>query len=268
MKKIVRLTSLAFCLLIIGITAMTAQSASKTVWTESQFPKPGPTCFKLNEIKIIDSLITIYTVPVKFLEDMERFEKDDNLNSRKQFDVVFTGSSSWTKWKSLPEDMAPLPALNRGFGSSKILDLVYFSNSYLYKLQPKLVFVYCENDIPSLKVSQIELLFRYLEQVYHSKLPKTKIIFCGIKKSISRRSHWAKVDEVNFYLKNNLAKRKNCGYLEMNASISDEKGIPKGEYFLADSLHVNAKGYAKWIEVIKPVLANEYHQLNKKTKNK
>lgn len=42
-----------------------------------------------------------------------------------------------------------------GFGVSKIIDLVYFSNSNLNKLQPKLIFVYVKNDITLPKVAAI-----------------------------------------------------------------------------------------------------------------
>lgn len=245
-------------LLAFSIPSVSAQGVSHTAIVGFHFPKPDPLNFKPNEIAVIDSFINLYLAPKNFYGDMIRFAKDDSLNSRTQFDVVFTGSSSFTKWKSLPEDMAPLPALNRGFGASKVMDLVYFSTSYLYKLQPKLVYVYVENDITLPSTKQIILLFRYLEEVYHSNLPKTKIIFCGIKKSISRKTHWLKADEVNTYLESSLSKRRNCAYLEMNAALLNKSGLPNGEYFLSDSLHLNEKGYEKWIEVVKPCLQKEY----------
>jgi hypothetical protein len=261
-KSIFLRAILYFHVFTVGISAISAQSINAPALTELHFPKPSSKIFNPNEIRVIDSLMNCYVVPKNFQGDMVRFAKDDSVNNRTHFDVVFTGSSSFTKWKSLPVDMAPIPVINRGFGGSKVLDMVYFSDSYLYKLQPKLIFVYVENDITMPKVATIKLLFSYLEQVYHSKLPKSKIVFCGIKKSILRKAHWAKVDEVNNFLEFIIAKRKNCGYLDMNTSLLNEKGLSSGEFFLADSLHVNAKGYEKWVQIVKPRLEKEYKRLD------
>ncbi len=251
-------------LFVIGVTSMSAQSITKTESLVVNFPKPDPLHFKSNEITLIDSFINSYIPPKNFQGDMIRFAKDDSTNSRTKFDVVFTGSSSFTQWKSLVADMAPVPVLNRGFGGSRILDLVCFSKNYLYKLQPKLIFVYVENDITLPSSYQIILLFRYLEQVYHSNIPKTKIIFCGLKKSISRKTHWTKVDEVNNYLKSSLSQIKYCDYLEMNTALLNKSGLPSGEFFLSDSLHLNAKGYLKWVEILKPRLKKEYDLIKRK----
>lgn len=251
-------TLLYFHLFGFGISAISAQNGNKTVSTELHFPKPNPSIFKSNEIGVLDSLIAVYKAPKNFLNDMMRFAKDDSVNNRTQFDIIFTGSSSFAKWKSLPVDMAPLPALNRGFGGSKILDMVYFSNAYLFHLHPKLIFVYVGNDIVESDSNIIILLFRYLEQVYHGKLPKTKIIFCGINKSIARKAHSYKVDVVNEYLQSALSKMNNCGYLELCRPMLDEFGKPNPEYFVADSSHLNTKGYDIWKMVVKARLEKEF----------
>lgn len=262
--KVIFISTLVYIqLFVVGISSISAQSVYKKELYEINFPIPDPSQFKTKEIALIDSFINSYIPPKNFQKDMIRFAKDDSVNSRIKFDVIFTGSSSFTQWKSLVADMAPVPVLNRGFGGSRILDLVYFSKNYLYKLQPKLIFVYVENDITLPSSSQIKLLFRYLEQVYHSNVPKTKIIFCGLKKSISRKTHWTKVDEVNTYLKSSMSQRKYCDYLEMNTALLNKSGLPSGEFFLPDSLHLNANGYLKWNEIVKPRLQKEYNLIKR-----
>jgi hypothetical protein len=228
-----------------------------------RFPKPNSPCFnfKPNEVASLDSLLNAYVLTPKFEQEINQFVKDDSLNGRKQFNVVFTGSSSFRRWYTLTKDFSPTPTVNRGFGGSKVLDLVYYADTYLYKLKPRFMFVYVENDLPMNSSKSIILLFKYLEQVYHNKLPDTKIVFCSVKKSISRRAHWTKIDALNNYLSANLTKNINCGYLELNKVLFDESGKPKGQYYVSDSLHLNEKGYEQWLTVMKPRLENEYNLL-------
>jgi hypothetical protein len=49
-----------------------------------------------------------------------KFEAQDRVQPPQKGAIVFTGSSSVTFWKTLEQDMAPLPVINRGFGGSKI----------------------------------------------------------------------------------------------------------------------------------------------------
>lgn len=229
-----------------------------------RFPKPSTFRFKQNEIETLDSLLNVYVLTPKFEQEINQFVKDDSINARNQFNVVFTGSSSFRRWFTLTKDFGPTPTINRGFGGSKVLDLVYYADTYLYKLKPRLMFVYVENDVPMNSSRSLILLFRYLEQVYHNKLPDTKIVFCSVKKSISRRAHWSKIEALNNYLNTSLSKNKNCGYVEINSVLFDESGQPKGQYYVSDSLHLNEKGYAQWITVMKPRLEKEYNLLNLK----
>ena len=41
--------------------------------------------------------------------------------------LLFVGSSSIRRWVDLAEHMAPIPVINRGFGGSKIGDVIYHS---------------------------------------------------------------------------------------------------------------------------------------------
>ena len=60
--------------------------------------------------------------------------------------IVFVGSSSFTLWSSLEEDMAPLPAVNRGFGGALIDDVVRYTDRIVV---PYLSWPSCSSPAPT-----------------------------------------------------------------------------------------------------------------------
>ena len=71
------------------------------------------------------------------------FEKKDAESMPAPGGIVFTGSSSFTKWLSAEEDLAPLPIINRGFGGSTLPEVIYYANRTIFKYHPKTLVVYC-----------------------------------------------------------------------------------------------------------------------------
>ena len=53
--------------------------------------------------------------------------------------VVFVGSSSIRLWSTLEEDMAPVPALNRGYGGSRIFDTIYWADRLVTAHDPTVI---------------------------------------------------------------------------------------------------------------------------------
>ena len=54
----------------------------------------------------------------RFEADMRRFEDEMARTPPAPGGIVFAGSSSFTLWTTLADDLAPLPVINRGFGGS------------------------------------------------------------------------------------------------------------------------------------------------------
>ena len=62
--------------------------------------------------------------------------------------IVFTGSSSFTLWSTLEQDMAPLPVINRGFGGAFMGDVVRYADRIVLPYEPSAVVLFAgTNDI-------------------------------------------------------------------------------------------------------------------------
>jgi lysophospholipase L1-like esterase len=75
-----------------------------------------------------------------------------------------------------------------------------------------------------------------------------------MKPSPSRKDFHSEVEKGNTLIRNFLAGQEGTHFVDVFQLMLDQKGKPKGELFLADSLHMNGKGYAIWKKAIEPVL--------------
>ena len=67
------------------------------------------------------------------------FEQRDAKHPPAPGAIVFTGSSTIARWKTLARDFPDQPVLNRGFGGSQIVDATHFADRIIYPYQPKMV---------------------------------------------------------------------------------------------------------------------------------
>jgi hypothetical protein len=110
--------------------------------------------------------------------------------------IVFTGSSSFTKWQSAAEDLAPLPIINRGFGGSTLPEVIYYADRAITKYNPKTVVIYCENDMFGSKKKtpeQVRDAYVQLCKLIREKQPDVRLYGISLKPSPSR---WARKDDV------------------------------------------------------------------------
>lgn len=76
---------------------------------------------------IVGSIKSARGDPQAWEASIRRFEAQDRRQAPPPDMIVFTGSSSFTLWSTLAQDMAPLPVLNRGFGGARMQDVVHHS---------------------------------------------------------------------------------------------------------------------------------------------
>lgn len=198
--------------------------------------------------------------PEKFEKEIAAFEQIDMRSRYVRDMVVFTGSSTIKNWHNdLGSDFEGLPVLGRGFGGSKMKDLLYFMDRVVLKYQPRAVVVYeGDNDINS-GVKPDELLRQYqqFEKKFHKALPESKIYFMTIKPSPKRWEKWPVMKQFNDDLKTWAATTKNVTVIDITATIMGAGGQPEKELFKDDMLHVNRKGYERWQKAVKPVLMRD-----------
>ena len=194
-----------------------------------------------------------------FEGETKAFAKSDSIVAPLQGKIVFAGSSSFTKWKDINQYFPGYPIINRGFGGSNLLDVILYVNETITKYKPKQVVIYCgENDLassdtvsPEIVLDRFSILFNLIRQQLGNK---SNITFVSIKPSISRWRLEAKIVAANALIANFIAKQTNANYINIHNAMLQVDGSVMKDIFIADNLHMNAKGYAIWQKIIFPGL--------------
>ncbi len=196
--------------------------------------------------------------PLAWESTIQKFEAHDRLAPPPPNVIVFTGSSSITFWSTLEQDMAPLPVINRGFGGSHMNDVVHYAKRIVVAYRPRAVVLFAgTNDISGSKPKTAQEVFdsyRVFVEVVHAALPETPIYYISITPAPSRRKYWPIVNETNRLIKAHTETDPRLHFIDLTDVILGPDGKPDRSLFRIDRLHPNKKGYAKWTNVIKPIL--------------
>lgn len=190
---------------------------------------------------------------------MRSFEKQDAKRTPSSDEVVFIGSSTFTIWKSLTEDMKPVPAVNRGFGGSQMMHAALYADRVVIPYKPKTVVVYeGGNDLTSGKSPEEVLADTkvFVERI-HRALPQTKIYFIPIRPSVSREYLVDAERRTNELVKAYVATDPLLAVIDANPAMYDERGLLFRDIFIKDNLHMNRKGYELFFPVIKQRLMKD-----------
>ncbi len=192
----------------------------------------------------------------RFEKSILGFEKEDSLGIA-QDAVVLYGSSSFYFWKTAKADLAPTKIINRGFGGSTIPELIQYADRTIFKYNPKKILIYGgENDLSTEKVKTPEQVldsYKQLTAMIFERLPKIQIYFVSMKPSIARKALWPTIQRGNALIKA-YSKHKNLHFIDITQTMLKADGEIDGSIFIKDSLHMNAKGYARWTKIIKPIV--------------
>ena len=194
-----------------------------------------------------------------FQKEIDFFKKQDLVEPPVKHPILFIGSSSFTKWKTINNDFQGYPILNRGFGGSSLTDLIHFANETIFKYKPKQIYIYCgENDLAmDTSVTPDILLERYkkLHGMIRKKLGKRlPVVFISIKPSVARWKWEKTFIAANQLVKSFLQSDQYASFLDVHQPMLDENQEVLKDIFVQDNLHMNAKGYAIWIKAISPTL--------------
>ena len=192
----------------------------------------------------------------KFESSIKGFEKQDSVQMPKEGEVLLAGSSSFLFWKTASQDLAPLPIINRAFGGSTLPEVEFYAARTILKYKPKTILIYCENDMfvgQEKSPAQVRDAYVRITKIIRDKLPKTQIYFVGLKPSPSRWKRWAESQEANRLIQDFIKTDKRHAYIDVS-EVMLKNGKPDPTIFLSDSLHINAEGYRRWTNIIKPIL--------------
>jgi lysophospholipase L1-like esterase len=195
-----------------------------------------------------------------FLDEVNAFSKQDSLDAPSKNAILLIGSSSFTYWKDVATYFPGRVFINRAFGGSSLTHQIEYIEKVVYPYQPKQILIYCgENDIAASQMVTADSVFNRfvrLHQLIRKKYPAVRISFVSIKPSPVRAEFLSTVIISNKLIADFCRKNKKTDFIDVFSSMLNTEGKPMEELFIADRLHMNAKGYAIWSKIIAPYLVN------------
>lgn len=193
-----------------------------------------------------------------FWDDIQSFKKQDSAHFPGTNKILFSGSSSFTKWTDIQNYFPGYPVINRGFGGSTLLDEIRYVKDIVYPYKPKQIVIYCgENDLASSDTVTAKMVYERFVRYFNlirSKYPNLPLIYISMKPSPSRQLLLPKMIKGNEMIKRFLAAKKNTVFIDVYKEMIDDEGKPRPELFLDDNLHMNKTGYSIWQKLIQPHL--------------
>ncbi|MEZ0325076.1 MAG: SGNH/GDSL hydrolase family protein [Fimbriimonas sp.] len=189
-------------------------------------------------------------------QDIVRFEAQDLKSPPSKGGIVFVGSSSIARWKTLKDDFPKHNVLNRGFGGSQLSDSVFYAERIVTPYEPRMVFLFAgTNDIAANKTAdQVFGDYQAFVAKVRAKLPNTRIAYISITPAPSRQAKWNEFKKANALIRDYTLKDSNLIFIDTWPYFLDSKGNPRPELFVEDQLHMNAAGYTIWKDIIGPFL--------------
>jgi len=193
-----------------------------------------------------------------FWEDIQSFKKQDSIIAPAKKQILFVGSSSFTKWTDVQNYFPGYKIINRGFGGSSLPDVIRYADEIIIPYRPKQILIYCgENDLAASDTITAQIVFNRFKKLFvliRKTLPRVPIVFVSLKPSPSRAHLMPKMTAANTMIKNYLSKNKSTGFVDVYHKMLKPNGKPLDNIFLEDKLHMNAEGYKIWLKAIKPYL--------------
>jgi lysophospholipase L1-like esterase len=197
--------------------------------------------------------------PERFRTAIEAFESEDREAPPPSGAIVGTGSSSmrfWSVGDRFASDLSPLTVINRGFGGSVIHDVETFLEPLVLRHQPRAVLIYeGDNDVAEgVPIQEILASYDRVQSRLDQLAVPPRVYWLAVKPSLARWSLWPQMQAVNDGLKERARQHPRITFVDVATPMLNEKGMPREDIFIADGLHMNAKGYDLWREALRPVL--------------
>lgn len=192
--------------------------------------------------------------PNRWQREMQEFAEQDRQILHR--DVVFTGSSSIRFWKLEESFGDEFSYINRGFGGSILHDSLAHFPRLILPYSPKVVVLYAGDNDLNMELSPDQVVEDYQAfcQRLRQELPEVKLIYIAIKPSLARWNLYPKIIETNQRIQTLCEQQDWQSFADIAPATLTADGQPDPDLFVQDGLHINADGYQRWTQVIKPLI--------------
>ena len=168
--------------------------------------------------------------------------------------LLFVGSSSIRRWVDLAEHMAPIPVINRGFGGSKIGDVIYHSEVLFQAESPLAIIIFVgTNDITPENAKPLATMVDAFEQMISGvrrQHPQTPVYYIAITPSPLRWEVWDEAQAINRAIADVADGMASINVIDTADQLMSA-GVPDDNNYVFDRLHLSEQGYATWAEVVR-----------------
>lgn len=169
--------------------------------------------------------------------------------------LLFYGSSSIRRWETMGVDMVPFPAINRGYGGAKYVDMFLFAERMLTPHDYRALVLFAANDVKGddddSSPEEVETAVREIIRVSKVHRPDAPVFIIEVTPTESRWAAWEQTRAINAKLRDIALTTENTWFIATAQHYLNADDTPKKEYFVEDKLHLNEQGYKKWAELIK-----------------
>ena len=107
----------------------------------------------------------------------------------------------------------------------------------------------------NLSPKEIKKLFKVITRKIHENIsPEIPIYVIETTPTPSRWEVWNQIANANDLIKAYTEKKSNLNFISTRNYFLNKNGLPRGEYFVEDSLHLSNSGYKLWEKIIKKVI--------------
>jgi lysophospholipase L1-like esterase len=197
--------------------------------------------------------------PEFFAADVAKFATADRDHPPPEHPIVFVGSSSIRLWDTLQQDMAPLPVLNRGFGGARLSSVVHFVDRVVVQYRTRAVVLYAgDNDLEGGNSPEdVVREFKSFVSRVESALPDVPIYYLSMKPTRRFWSNWPKYLQANAQISALCAGDRRLSYIDVATPLLALGQPPPRDLYRFDQMHLTAKGYAIWTDIIRPRLQKD-----------
>ena len=180
--------------------------------------------------------------------------------------ILFYGSSSIRRWKTIAEDMAPWPVLKRGYGGARFSDAGHYIDRVVgprlgpdNPRRPRALVLFLANDIAGnrkLDVSpeEVAVRFRRIHDYVRGRDATIPIFWIEVTANSARLEVWPQVREAAALIRERLATDPGAHFIATSGAFIGPDNRPRDEWFVDDGLHLNDAGYDVWAALIRAKL--------------